>query len=205
MAHLASVYGDSGDALCKAHVMTYVEPVAESDVGSLCAVPEGVNPLAAYRGYLISDSLLAATMKGLDPGGVEVFSLGIPVVGLLGREGTTPVMLGPQLAFFSAEMSGIPDVSKQEVLARAVGSATAAAFGKFLGDARNPFKGSLVSFPLGMPQGRTVPRKNIGVVTVYSDRPGIMGGRNERWRVYSMVMRPYMDGIAALLSVLQTS
>jgi hypothetical protein len=63
------------------------------------------------------------------------------------------------------------------------------------------FGQSFISLPLCV-SSRTKRRERIGVVTITSDGPKIMGGIQERWEIFWMMMRPYSDGIAILLKLL---
>ena len=198
VASLASHYGPhNNDTPYRAHVMTYV-PAGTPDL------PDVVQPLPASmrpRGFLVLRPDLSASMNEPSPDQTltHPFCMPVPTDDQVSVGETLAVMPGPQLVFARGEMfKGIADI--QHVGDLGVDSNVLENFVAWR-STTSPFKGSLVSFPLAVPAGLDE-RKRIGVVTIYSDAPGLLGGSHERWAIFGLVVRPFMDGIATLLTEL---
>ncbi len=196
IASLASTYGphDNG-ALYRAHVMTYVTDLSDESLVRL-RIPDIEN-----EGYLLLRPDLSATMEHEATEEVPVFALPVPAKNQIG----TPtlgfnVIPGPQVAFVLGSYGGIPNVSEFKSAARRTSPAIVQALEEWT--VSNPFEGSFVSFPLGAPKGKSE-RQNVGVVTIYTDIPNVIGGREERWNIFGMMMRPFFNGVATLLKRLE--
>lgn len=198
IAGLASTYGPNEDEVVyRAHIMEY-DVHADGQV-TLELSPAGAAP-RGYDGMLVLRRDLAATMTS-DEGDEslhEDFVFGMPR-GIEDDEGKLTVMPGPQHVFVKGEFRGILDVRGIDELRNSVRGDVIESFRNW---EENPFRGSLVSFPLAVPVG-SANRVRIGVVTVYADQPNMIGGHEERWKIFALLMRPYIDGVATLLSRLQ--
>ena len=194
MADLADAYGPTGAHKCSAYVMTFVEQPPQSEMALLKMVPTGYQQ-NQYQGWLFAEPDLFAPEREKSDDPIQRFALG--VVGE--SAGLQPAMPGPQLVFKGGEIAGVPDVKQLEEYKAKVTAEAITAFINFCETQKWAFGRSYVSLPLQVPQGKG--RNTIGVVTITSDGPNIMGGMVERWEIFYMIMRPYSDGIAILLQM----
>lgn len=106
-----------------------------------------------------------------------------------------------QAVFAGKDVAGIAEVERYIKSAGGMDNPEDKAFAKAYAAHSWAFGNSLISLPLWVPQGKAK-RETIGVITITSDGSKIMGGVQERWEIFWMIIRPYTDGIALLLKLL---
>jgi hypothetical protein len=197
MAQLAFSYGPSDGKRHSAYVMKVVSPSGPIEQNLLAMVPEGVQN-RQYQTLLLVEPDLNATMDGAKDNSVQPFALGVSGPAQPGNE--VSVVPGAQLVSGGTDIIGVPDIGDQNELGMTLVPNALTAFSDFCSTHPWAFGKSFISLPLAVPSGATA-RDTIGVVTITSDGPKIMGGSEDRWKIFWMVMRPYTDGVATLLKL----
>jgi hypothetical protein len=197
MAQLAFSYGPSDGKRHSAYVMKVVNPSGSIEQNLLAMLPEGVQN-SQYQTLLLVEPDLNATMEGARDKSVQPFALGVSGPAQTGNE--VSVVPGAQLVSGGTDIIGVPDIGDQNELRTTLAPNALTAFSNFCSAHPWAFGKSFISLPLAVPFGTTA-RDTIGVVTITSDGPRIMGGSGDRWKIFWMVMRPYTDGLATLLKL----
>ena len=197
IAHLASLYGPTGANTCHAYVMRFVAQPTDKECELVHMVP-GDGRFDAKNGLLLAELGLAADMDGSRDSRVQPFALAAVHPG---TANSLPNCFAAQAAFAGKDVAGIAEVERYIKPAAEMDNPGDVAFAKAYGSHSWAFGKSLISSPLCVPLGKAR-REKIGVVTITSDGSNIMGGVEERWEIFWMIMRPYTDGIAVLLKLL---
>lgn len=197
MAHLASLYGPTGASTCYAYIMQFVAQPTNTECQLVHMVPTAES-FDRSHGVLLTVPELSAKMDGHKDARVMPFALAAVPGNRRGENLAT--VFAPQAVLARKDVAGVSDVSAYSSGTSEVSAAASAAFAEARGGNIWAFGLSFISLPLCVPSG-TEERDRIGVVTITSDGPNIMGGSEERWEIFWMMMRPYTDGIAVLLKL----
>jgi hypothetical protein len=196
MAHLASLYGPTGANACYAYAMRFVAQPSAAECALVHMVP-GDGHFDPGNGLLLAVTELAAKMNGEKDTRIQPFALAtVPSDNV----DSLPRVFATQAVFARKDIAGVAEVLSY-LDSTSETSPEVARFAAAYKVHPWAFGQSFISLPLCVHSGAQR-RDRIGVVTITSDGPKIMGGVEERWEIFWMIMRPYTDGIAVLFELL---